>query len=48
MGLIYDDPDLAALMLTRIAAEEADGPSGLSGHMHRSWMTWRSATGPVT
>jgi hypothetical protein len=34
MGLIYDYPDLAALMLTRIAAEEADGPSGLSGHMH--------------
>jgi hypothetical protein len=34
MGLIYDDPHLPALMLTRIAAQEADGPSGLSGHMH--------------
>ena len=34
MGLIYDDPDLAALTLTRIAAEEAEGPTELAGHMH--------------
>lgn len=33
MGLIYDDPRLAALTLTRIAAEEAEGPSELTGRM---------------
>lgn len=25
MGLIYDNPDLAALMLRRLAAEESEG-----------------------
>ncbi|MDQ0867413.1 hypothetical protein [Arthrobacter globiformis] len=34
MGLIYDDPRLAALTLTRIAAEESDDPSELTGRMH--------------
>jgi hypothetical protein len=33
MGLIYDDPDLAALTLTRLAAEDAEGPGGLEGRM---------------
>jgi hypothetical protein len=34
MGLMYDDPRLAALTLLRIAAEEAEGPTELTGHMH--------------
>jgi hypothetical protein len=34
MGLIYDDPDLAALTPTRLAAEESEGPGGLDGRMH--------------
>ena len=34
MGLIYDDPRLAALTLTRIAAEESAAPTELSGRMH--------------
>ncbi|UKA56683.1 hypothetical protein LFT45_22670 (plasmid) [Arthrobacter sp. FW305-BF8] len=34
MGLMYDDPRLAALTLLRIAAEEAEGPSGMTGRMH--------------
>lgn len=34
MGLIYDDPMLAALTLTRIAAEESEGPTELTGRMH--------------
>jgi hypothetical protein len=34
MGLIYDDPQLAALTLTRIAAEESEGPSEMTGRMH--------------
>ena len=33
MGLIYDNPDLAALTLTRLAAEEAEGPGALEGRM---------------
>ena len=33
MGLIYDNPDLAALTLTRLAAEESDGPGALEGRM---------------
>lgn len=33
MGLIYDDPDLSALTLTRIAAEESEGPGHLTGRM---------------
>ncbi|KRE67752.1 hypothetical protein ASG92_14055 [Arthrobacter sp. Soil736] len=33
MGLIYDDPQLAALTLTRIAAEESEGPSAMTGRM---------------
>lgn len=34
MGLIYDDPRLAALTLMRIAAEESQGPNELTHHMH--------------
>ena len=33
MGLIYDSPDLAALTLTRLAAEESEGPGTLEGRM---------------
>ena len=33
MGLTYDNPDLAALTLTRIAAEESEGPGALEGRM---------------
>lgn len=29
MGLIYDSPDLAALTLTRLAAEDSEGPGAL-------------------
>jgi hypothetical protein len=34
MGLIYDSPDLAALTLTRLAAEESEGPGALERRMH--------------
>jgi hypothetical protein len=34
MGRSYDNPDLAALTLTRLAAEESEGPAGLAGRMH--------------
>jgi hypothetical protein len=34
MGLIYDDPRLAALTLIRIAAEESQGPNELTSRMH--------------
>jgi hypothetical protein len=33
MGLIYDNPDLAALTLTRLAAEEWECPGALEGRM---------------
>lgn len=33
MGLIYDNPELAALTLTRLAAEESEGPGALEGRM---------------
>jgi hypothetical protein len=33
MALIYDNPDLAALTLTRLAAEESEGPGTLDGRM---------------
>ena len=33
MGLIYDNPDLAAITLTRLAAEESEGPGVLEGRM---------------
>jgi hypothetical protein len=33
MGLIYDNPDLAALTLTRLAAEESEGPGAMEGRM---------------
>jgi hypothetical protein len=33
MGLIYDNPDLAALTRTRLAAEEFEGPGALEGRM---------------
>ena len=34
MGLIFDHPRLAALTLTRVAAEEAQGPGELTSRMH--------------
>lgn len=33
MGLIYDDSDLAALTLTRLGAEESEGPGALEGRV---------------
>ncbi|MDP9983127.1 hypothetical protein J2W14_002540 [Pseudarthrobacter oxydans] len=33
MGLIYDNPDLVALTLTRLAAEESEGPGALERRM---------------
>jgi hypothetical protein len=33
MELIYDSPDLAALTLTRLAAEESEGPGALERRM---------------
>jgi hypothetical protein len=33
MGLVYDNPDLAALTLTRLAAEESEGPGAPEGRM---------------
>jgi hypothetical protein len=33
MALIYDNPDLAALTLTRLAAEESEEPGALKGRM---------------
>ncbi|WP_211882364.1 hypothetical protein [Pseudarthrobacter albicanus] len=33
MGRIYDNPDLTALTLTRLAAEESEGPGPLEGRM---------------
>ena len=33
MGLIYDNPDLAALTLSRLAAEESEGPGPLERRM---------------
>ena len=33
MSLLYDDAGLAAVVLTRIAAEESEGPSEMTGHM---------------
>lgn len=33
MGLIYDNPNLAALTLTRLAAEESEGPNAPEGRM---------------
>lgn len=34
MGLIYGNPDLAALTLTRLAAEESEGLGAKEGRMH--------------
>ena len=33
MGLIYDNPNLATLTLTRLAAEESEGPGALEVRM---------------
>jgi hypothetical protein len=33
MSLLYDDAGLGAVVLTRIAAEESEGPSELTGRM---------------
>ena len=48
MGLIYDDPDLAALTLTRLAAEESEGPAVLTGAGANTWVVWINATGRPT
>ena len=47
MGLIYDDPDLAALTLTRLAAEEAEGPGGFDGRMHEYLSDLEQRNGPA-
>jgi hypothetical protein len=47
MGLIYDNPDLAALTLTRLAAEESEGPGGLNGRMHRYLSGLEQRNGPA-
>lgn len=33
MSLLYDHPGLAAVVMTRIAAEESEGPGHLTGRM---------------
>ena len=33
MSLLYDDAGLAAVVLTRIAAEESEGPSEMTGRI---------------
>jgi hypothetical protein len=47
MGLIYDDPRLAALTLMRIAAEESQGPNELTGCMQAALddLAQRNGTG---
>jgi hypothetical protein len=47
MGPIYDDPDLAALTLTRPAAEESEGPGGLDGRMHEYLTGLEQRNGPA-
>jgi hypothetical protein len=47
MGLIYDNPDLAALTLTRLAAEEAEGPGTLDGRMHEYLSGLEQRNGPA-
>jgi hypothetical protein len=47
MGLIYDDPRLAALTLTRIVAEESEGPNELSGRMHAVLLDLVQRNGPA-
>ena len=47
MGLIYDDPRLAALTLTRIAAEESGGPNELTGRMHAVLIDLVQRNGPA-
>lgn len=46
MGLIYDNPQLAALTLTRIAAEESEGPNELTGRMHAVLLDLVQRNGP--
>ena len=46
MGLIYDNPRLAALTLTRIAAEESEGPNELTGRMHAVLLDLVQRNGP--
>lgn len=47
MGLIYDDPRLAALALTRIAAEESEGFNELTGRMHAVLLDLVQRNGPA-
>jgi hypothetical protein len=46
MGLIYDNPDLAALTLTRLAAEESEGPGALEGRMRNYLDDLEQRNGP--
>ncbi|MDR6508112.1 hypothetical protein [Arthrobacter oryzae] len=46
MGLIYDNPRLAALTLTRIAAEESEGPNELTGRIHAVLLDLVQRNGP--
>ncbi|MBT2538970.1 hypothetical protein [Arthrobacter sp. ISL-69] len=46
MGLIYDDPRLAALTLMRIAAEESEGPNELSVRMRAVLNDMAQRNGP--
>jgi hypothetical protein len=47
MGLIYDDPDPAALTLTRLAADESEGPGGLDGRMNAYLGDLEQRNGPA-
>jgi hypothetical protein len=47
MELIYDDPGLAAITLTRLAAEEAEGPGGFDGRMHEYLSDLEQRNGPA-
>lgn len=46
MGLVYDNPQLVALTLTRIAAEESEGPNELTGRMHAVLLDLVQRNGP--
>jgi hypothetical protein len=47
MGLIYDDPRLAALTLMPIAAEESEGPNELTRRMHAVLLDLVQRNGPA-
>ncbi|MGK3957678.1 hypothetical protein ACLKOZ_15980 [Arthrobacter sp. R4] len=47
MSLLYDDPGLAAVVLTRIAAEESEGPSEMTGRMSEYVADLAERNGPT-